>query len=102
MTVFCAVSPIGIGIGMALTDPRQEESANGAALIIVQGIATGSLLYVTFFEILEKERQKQVSGIAQALSFTAGYIFMVLLGLAEVHSEVEEEVAEGGNHTINA
>jgi len=102
ISTFCIVSPIGIGIGMALTDPTAEENLQSSSLIIVQGIATGSLLYVTFFEILEKERQKQVSGIAQALSFTAGYIFMVLLGLAEVHSEAEEEVAEGGNHTMKA
>merc|ERR1740128_423117 len=46
MTVFCIVSPIGVGVGMALT-----------ALIVLQGLATGSLLYVVFFEILEKERQ---------------------------------------------
>jgi len=99
ISTFCIVSPIGIGIGMALTDPNQEGELMNASLIIVQGIATGSLLYVTFFEILEKERQKSVSGIAQALSFTAGYVFMVLLGLAEVRSEVDEQVG-GGNFTI--
>merc|ERR1719334_1832504 len=90
MTVFCGESPIGIGIGMALTDPRQEESANGAALIVVQGIATGSLLYVVFFEILEKERQKNVSGVFQAMAFSAGFLFMVVCGLAEVQSHAEE------------
>jgi len=100
ISTFCIVSPIGIGIGMALTDPNQEGELMNASLIIVQGIATGSLLYVTFFEILEKERQKDVSGIAQALSFTAGYVFMVLLGLAEVHSEQEEQGVGGGNFTM--
>ena len=65
MTVFCAVSPIGIGIGMALTDPGEAENINTTALIVVQGIATGSLLYVVFFEILEKERQKPVPGVLQ-------------------------------------
>eukprot|EP00088_Acartia_fossae_P014480 TRINITY_DN17759_c0_g1_i1.p1 TRINITY_DN17759_c0_g1~~TRINITY_DN17759_c0_g1_i1.p1 ORF type:complete len:336 (-),score=37.10 TRINITY_DN17759_c0_g1_i1:117-1085(-) len=100
ISTFCIVSPIGIGIGMALTDPTKEGELMSSSLVVVQGIATGSLLYVTFFEILEKERQKDVSGIAQALSFTAGFIFMVLLGLAEVQSEVQEEVS--GNHTLKA
>ena len=36
MTVFCAVSPIGIGIGMALTDPAQQDNINTSALIAVQ------------------------------------------------------------------
>ena len=88
MTVFCAVSPIGIGIGMALTSPSQGET-NHTALIVVQGIATGSLLYVVFFEILEKERQKAVPGLLQVIGVSLGFIFMVLLGLAEVRGSGE-------------
>ncbi|XP_023347914.1 zinc transporter ZIP1 [Eurytemora carolleeae] len=90
MTTFCVVSPIGIIVGMLLTSPGQESNMMNGTLIILQGIATGSLMYVVFFEILEKERQKPVSGILQALAFSGGYIFMVLLGLAEVQSSAEE------------
>merc|ERR1719381_160566 len=99
MTFFCIVSPIGIGIGMALTDPAQEESANGVALIVVQGIATGSLLYVVFFEILEKERQKSVPGLLQVIGAASGFIFMVLLGLAEVRGSEEAETPININQT---
>jgi len=94
MTTFCLISPVGVLVGMLLTDPKQESELMTSALIVLQGIATGSLLYVVFFEILEKERQKSVSGIVQALSFTGGYLFMVVLGLAEVHSQKEEGNAE--------
>jgi len=93
MTVFCAVSPIGIGIGMALTDPGEAEN-NSTALIVVQGIATGSLLYVVFFEILEKERQKPVPGVLQVLGVSLGFIFMVLLGLAEVKGSSDEDISD--------
>ena len=82
MTVFCIVSPIGVGVGMALTDPSQvitlchrlyviiswllqEGEMTTNALIVLQGLATGSLLYVVFFEILEKERKKPVPGVLQ-------------------------------------
>jgi len=92
MTVFCAVSPIGIGIGMALSDPGQQD-VNHTGLIVVQGIATGSLLYVVFFEILEKERQKSVPGLFQVIGVTL-FIFMVLLGLAEVKGSGEDLVFE--------
>merc|ERR1712062_669049 len=88
MTVFCAVSPIGVGVGMALTSPDQEQVDN-TALIVLQGIATGSLLYVVFFEILEKERQKAVPGLLQVIAMSLGFIFMVLLGLAEVRGDEE-------------
>ena len=88
MSVFCAVSPIGVGVGMALTSP-DEEHVNNTALIVLQGIATGSLLYVVFFEILEKERQKAVPGLLQVIAMSLGFIFMVLLGLAEVRGDEE-------------
>ena len=100
MTVFCAVSPIGIGIGMALTDPGEAEN-NSTALIVVQGIATGSLLYVVFFEILEKERQKPVPGVLQVLGVSLGFIFMVLLGLAEVKGSGEEIIVAETESLIN-
>jgi len=92
MTVFCAVSPIGVGVGMALTSPDEEGEMATNALVVLQGLATGSLFYVVFFEILEKERQKNVNGLLQVASMSAGYIFMVLLGLAEVRSERAEAV----------
>ena len=111
MTVFCAVSPVGVGVGMALTDPSQEGEMATTALVVLQGLATGSLLYVVFFEILEKERQKTVPGVlqvrrslcshiflhlvfAQVTAMTLGFIFMVLLGLAEVRSERNEEAVQ--------
>lgn len=31
----------------------------------LQGVATGTLLYVVFFEVIEKERQKGTSGLVQ-------------------------------------
>lgn len=93
MTVFCAVSPIGVGVGMALTSPEQEGEMTTTALIVLQGLATGSLLYVVFFEILEKERMKPVPGILQVVFMSMGYIFMILLGLAEVKSERTEGIA---------
>ena len=55
-----------------------------------QGLATGSLLYVVFFEILEKERSKNINGFAQAMSMSFGYIFMVLLSILEANSETED------------
>jgi len=87
MTVFCGISPIGVGVGIALKE--QGEEHGGAALIVFQGLATGSLLYIVFFEILEKERKKNVPGVLQALCLGLGYVFMVSLGFAEVKSESE-------------
>ena len=80
MTVFCGISPVGVAVGMALKQSGEvwhgwyneaiiiltaTQDHGGAALIVFQGLATGSLLYVVFFEILEKERKKAVPGVLQ-------------------------------------
>ncbi|XP_065671467.1 zinc transporter ZIP1 [Hydra vulgaris] len=53
--IFSSMTPIGIGLGMAVLS-----SFNSLALRlwfsgVLQGIATGSFLYVTFFEVLPRE-----------------------------------------------
>jgi len=96
MTIFCGISPVGIGAGIAL----KEEFANGGAVLLVfQGLATGSLLYVVFFEILEKERVKDVNGFAQAMSMTFGYVFMILLSVLEASKSSGDDGRNDGNWT---
>ena len=75
MTVFCGISPIGVAVGMAIKevvlsltpiDVLQAGEDHGSdTLVVFQGLATGSLLYVVFFEIMEKERKRAVSGLLQ-------------------------------------
>lgn len=66
---FAAVSPIGIGIGIIVSG---ESSTTGLVSAILQGLASGTLLYVVFFEILQKGR----SGILQFFAVITGYILM--------------------------
>lgn len=66
---FAAVSPIGIGIGIAISG---ESSSTGLISPILQGLASGTLLYVVFFEILQKGR----SGILQFFAVITGYALM--------------------------
>ena len=49
------------------------EREENAAIIekLLQGLATGTLLYVVFFEVLEKERKKEKNGLIQV-----GFIFL--------------------------
>ena len=70
-------------------------------MLVFQGLATGSLIYVVFFEILEKERSKAVNGFAQAMSMSLGYIFMVLLSILEANSEVKEAASDGNSTTVS-
>jgi len=81
MTVFCGISPVGVAVGMAIKEAGEDHGSD--TLVVFQGLATGSLLYVVFFEIMEKERKRAVSGLLQATCLALGYVFMVVLGFAE-------------------
>lgn len=68
---FAVVSPLGIGIGMAISNIEQDSS--DVVSVFLQGLASGTLLYVVFFEILQNERK---SGLKQFFSVLFGFMCM--------------------------
>ena len=50
---------------------RSEAETQTVVVTVLQGLATGTLLYVVFFEVIEKERQKGTSGLLQ-ITFIIG------------------------------
>lgn len=98
--VFAIVSPMGIGIGMLLSNSGGS-SGFDVASVILQGLASGTLLYVIFFEILSKHK----SGFIQYLAVLVGYFLMFglkLLGGEHEHGGSEsDEVDNGHGHSHN-
>jgi zinc transporter 1/2/3 len=79
--VFTMGSVIGILIGMGLVDLNSV--SNSKFLPVLQGIAGGTLLYVTLCEVLPREKarwhQNQVNnavGLLQFVAFSAGFAVM--------------------------
>ncbi|XP_077299764.1 zinc transporter ZIP1-like [Arctopsyche grandis] len=77
---FAAVSPIGIGIGLALVG-GSGASASGLTSVILQGLASGTLLYVVFFEILQRDR----AGFLQLGMAIVGFALMFGLQFVAPH-----------------
>lgn len=82
--VFSAGSVLGILIGMGLVDLNTVTDSK--FLPVLQGIAGGTLLYVTLCEVLPREKsrwhQNQVNkaaGLSQFVSFTMGFAVMTLM-----------------------
>ena len=64
ISIFSVISPIGAGIGLAISETvTSEASLHSSAVTILQGLASGTLLYVVFFEVIEKERLKKTNGL---------------------------------------
>uniref|UniRef100_A0A182RTF0 Uncharacterized protein n=1 Tax=Anopheles funestus TaxID=62324 RepID=A0A182RTF0_ANOFN len=54
--VYSVVSPLGIGIGIALSSVNSDTNQTIEVVsVILQGLASGTLIYVIFFEILAKD-----------------------------------------------
>ena len=77
---FALMSPIGIGIGTALTTINGGNAVLRATSAVLEAIATGTFLHVTFFEVLQKEIA-QDHNIIKVLFVLLGYGAMVLLNL---------------------
>ncbi|EDW02001.1 GH20143 [Drosophila grimshawi] len=77
LLVFSIVTPIGVGIGIAVTE---NSSANVPSIPagILQGIACGTLLYVVYFEIVAKNH----AGWRIFLCSLGGFLLMFGLQIA--------------------
>jgi len=95
MVVLSIVTPIGVLIGIIVT--LYTDKASGEQLLVVavlQGLAGGTLLYITFFEVLARDKLSKygMSGIVGALAVMVGFIAMTVI----------EAEAGGHSHGGNA
>ena len=86
--LFSLISPIGTGIGMTVLRSSTQQSSSLASGIL-QGIANGTFLYVTFFEIFQQELAERGSRLLKVLSMIVGY--SVVTGLVYYASGLEQE-----------
>lgn len=81
---FSLGSVVGIAIGMVIVDA--ETSWTESAVPILQGLAGGTLLYVTVCEVLPREKAKwhknranRYAGIYQLIAVCLGFIVMTMM-----------------------
>ena len=66
------------GIGIIITNNSGTGSTYFLVVAVLQALAGGTIIYVVVFEVLERERSKNVSGLAQ--------LFFVILGFCVLMS----------------
>ncbi|XP_010869645.1 zinc transporter ZIP3 [Esox lucius] len=69
--------PIGIGLGMGIN--TAQNLAGGVTSAVLQGLAAGTFLFVTFFEILSRELEDKHDRLLKVFFLVLGY--GVLAGL---------------------
>ena len=80
------ITPIGIIIGIVVTEHAGEGGDGTQTLIIgiLQGLAGGTLLYITFYEVLDREKLSKagMTGILGCFLLVCGFAFMAGLEAA--------------------
>jgi hypothetical protein len=74
MCAFSLVSPLGVAIGIGISGTAVSGGDSYTFTVaILQALAGGTLIYVVVFEVLQRERSKSVSGMAQLMSVILGF-----------------------------
>lgn len=76
--LFSVMSPIGIGVGIAVLDSLSQLSSNLISGIL-QGIANGTFLFITFFEIFQQELDSNGNNLLKVLFMLTGFSVVTLL-----------------------
>nr|XP_042140207.1 zinc transporter ZIP2 [Peromyscus maniculatus bairdii] len=74
------MSPVGLALGMTVTGGASGP-AQGLAQAVLEGVAAGTFLYVTFLEILPRELACPEAPLAKYGCVAAGFAFMALIAL---------------------
>ncbi|XP_076401037.1 zinc transporter ZIP2 isoform X1 [Peromyscus maniculatus bairdii] len=77
---FALMSPVGLALGMTVTGGASGP-AQGLAQAVLEGVAAGTFLYVTFLEILPRELACPEAPLAKYGCVAAGFAFMALIAL---------------------
>lgn len=79
LLTFAAMSPLGIGVGMGLTETKMSLQ-HQLARSTLEGLATGTFVYVTFMEILPQELQSAANRIPKVAAMLVGFaVFTAVL-----------------------
>jgi zinc transporter ZupT len=82
MVVLSIVTPIGVLIGIIVTVHMEQASGEHVLVIgMLQGLAGGTLLYITFFEVLARDKLSKygMSGLVGALAVIVGFTLMAAM-----------------------
>lgn len=92
MGIFALMSPLGSLVGVVTSSNFQ-----GTAVAVLNGIAAGTLIYVTFFEVLQRQRNVRLSGLMQLFAVVLGFALMLILVIVLPHDHDHEE-EQGHSH----
>ncbi|VDM51604.1 unnamed protein product [Angiostrongylus costaricensis] len=83
--ILALMSPLGAVVGMVVQSAAANSFSKDVAITILQGLAVGTFLYVTFFEVLLHERDNEHPNLLKLLVMLVGFSLIGLLRLIDNH-----------------
>ncbi|XP_027203706.2 uncharacterized protein LOC113797513 [Dermatophagoides pteronyssinus] len=79
-TLFALMSPIGIFIVMIMNNQSDTPNEKSLHIIILAAISAGTILYIVFFEIIDKQTTRlHLNGLIQWIAMAIGFGLMHLI-----------------------
>ena len=87
-------------VGMTMSEVGEPSTLMGVVNGVLQAFATGTFIFVTFFEILQEEIDPRDTSIGKVTSALAGFIVISLLVMIPVESDEPSHLpSESFNYT---
>uniref|UniRef100_A0AC34R0I6 Zinc transporter ZIP1 n=1 Tax=Panagrolaimus sp. JU765 TaxID=591449 RepID=A0AC34R0I6_9BILA len=93
--VLSVMTPIGAIIGMFVQQAPIDQEARDMIILLFQGIAVGTFIYVTFFEVLIHERDNEHPNLLKLVFMMIGF---ALIGCLRLMDEHHHDGGDGGDH----
>ncbi|KAI0238618.1 Zinc transporter ZIP1 [Lamellibrachia satsuma] len=91
LTIICSLfEPFGVGIGTIVVELGEPSRTLDIINGVLQSLATGTFIYITFFEILQEEIMPGEASMLKLVSVVAGFCVMAAL------CAIPEENVNGG------
>ncbi|XP_038643031.1 zinc transporter ZIP1-like [Scyliorhinus canicula] len=75
IVIFALMSPLGVGLGIALT----EDSSHRLVRCVLEGVAAGTFIYVTFMEILPHELNSSHQRLCKVIMLILGFALVTVV-----------------------
>ncbi|XP_054162168.1 zinc transporter ZIP1-like [Oppia nitens] len=80
ITLFAALSPTGLLLVIIVAEGSLDSTIETSLTVIVfSALSSGSVLYIVFFELLQKHRVCKLAPIVQLMAMASGFVIMFII-----------------------
>ncbi|KAJ3647774.1 hypothetical protein Zmor_019635 [Zophobas morio] len=88
VSILSFTSPVGVLLGLLITqNANMNTQAKSTAVVLLEGLSAGTILYITFFEVLNREKERRAWVLRRAICILSGFVLMAVLQCAEMYIE---------------